>query len=197
MTNTDSDTTNASSKFDSSEGLRRFEKAPIPEKGVLLSWLRQMLLIREFEVRTMQAYQNRLIGGFCHIYIGQEAIAVASIAAMNADPEVLQSMLDSFKSRRDLVLKELSKMDGVKINVPDGAFYVFPDISSFFGKSAGNVTINNASDLCIYLLSEALVALVTGDAFGDPNCIRISYAASEDMLKEALNRVAQALLKLK
>jgi pyruvate dehydrogenase E1 component alpha subunit len=94
MTNTDSDTTNASSKFDSSEGLRRFEKAPIPEKGVLLSWLRQMLLIREFEVRTMQAYQNRLIGGFCHIYIGQEAIAVASIAAMNADDPIILAYRD-------------------------------------------------------------------------------------------------------
>ena len=80
MTNTDSDTTNASSKFDSSEGLRRFEKAPMPEKGVLLSWLRQMLLIREFEVRTMQAYQNRLIGGFCHIYIGQLVKGIGILA---------------------------------------------------------------------------------------------------------------------
>ena len=100
----------------------------------------------------------------------------AAIAAMDADPKVLQSMIQSFKSRRDLVLTKLSTMEGVKINEPEGAFYVFPDISSFFGKSDGKVTIENASDLCVYLLSEALVALVTGDAFGDPNCIRNSYA---------------------
>lgn len=121
----------------------------------------------------------------------------AAIAAMDADPKVLQSMIQSFKSRRDLVLTKLSAMEGVKINEPEGAFYVFPDISSFFGKSNGKVTIENASDLCVYLLSEALVALVTGDAFGDPNCIRISYAASEEVLKNALNRVEGALLKLK
>ena len=121
----------------------------------------------------------------------------AAIAAMDADPKVLQSMIQSFKSRRDLVLAKLSTMEGVKINEPEGAFYVFPDISSFFGKSDGNTTIKNTSDLCVYLLSEALVALVTGDAFGDPNCIRISYAASEEVLKKALSRVEDALLKLK
>ena len=121
----------------------------------------------------------------------------AAIAAMDADPKVLQSMIQSFKSRRDLVLTKLSAMEGVKINEPEGAFYVFPDISSFFGKSDGKLTIENASDLCVYLLSEALVALVTGDAFGDPNCIRISYAASEEVLKKALSRVEVALLKLK
>ncbi len=121
----------------------------------------------------------------------------AAIAAMDADPKVLQSMIQSFKSRRDLVLAKLSNMEGVKINEPEGAFYVFPDVSSFFGKSDGTITINNASDLCVYLLSEALVALVTGDAFGDPNCIRISYAASEEVLKNALSRVEDALLKLK
>ncbi len=120
----------------------------------------------------------------------------ASIAAMDADPEILQSMIQSFKSRRDLVLNELSKMDGIKINEPEGAFYVFPDVSSFFGKTDGKTTINNASDLCIYLLSEALVALVTGDAFGDPNCIRISYAASEEVLIDALARIGKALSKL-
>ena len=94
-------------------------------------------------------------------------------------------------------MAKLSNMEGVKINEPEGAFYVFPDVSSFFGKSDGRITINNASDLCVYLLSEALVALVTGDAFGDPNCIRISYAASEEVLKKALSRVEDALLKLK
>jgi aspartate aminotransferase len=120
----------------------------------------------------------------------------AAIAAMKADKAVLNDMIDAFKRRRDLVLKLLNEMPGVKTNVPTGAFYVFPDISSFFGKSYNGTTIHNADDLCVYLLSEALVALVTGDAFGDPNCIRISYAASEETLTKAMNRVKEALAKL-
>jgi aspartate aminotransferase len=120
----------------------------------------------------------------------------AAIAAMNADPSVLSEMIQAFKKRRDLVLDALNNMSGVKVNIPDGAFYVFPDISSFFGKSYQEHTIQNASDLCLYLLSEALVALVTGEAFGDPNCIRISYAASEETLTEAMRRVNVALEKL-
>lgn len=120
----------------------------------------------------------------------------AAIAAMKADPEVLKDMITAFKSRRDLVLQALNAMPGVKTNVPQGAFYVFPDISSFFGKSYHGTTIHNAEDLCLYLLSEALVALVTGEAFGDPNCIRISYAASEETLTKAMSRVAEALAKL-
>ena len=90
----------------------------------------------------------------------------------------------------------MKEIDGVKTNLPQGAFYVFPDISSFFGKSYNGTTIKNADDLCVYLLSEALVALVTGDAFGDPNCIRISYAASEETLTKAMTRVKDALAKL-
>ena len=106
-------------------------------------------------------------------------------------------MVKAFKNRRDLVLKMLNEIPGVKTNLPKGAFYVFPDISSFFGKSTGDVKINNATDLCMYLLEEALVAVVTGEAFGDNNCIRFSYATSEDILTEALNRIKAALAKLK
>ena len=102
-------------------------------------------------------------------------------------------MVDAFKSRRDLVLRLLGDIDGVKINVPEGAFYVFPDISSFFGKSVHGRTINDANDMSLYLLDEALVALVTGDAFGDPNCIRLSYATSEDILTEAIARIKKTL----
>jgi aspartate aminotransferase len=120
----------------------------------------------------------------------------AAIAAMKADPSVLKEMIEAFHNRRDLVLKALNEMPGVKTNVPQGAFYVFPDISSFFGKSYNGTTIHNADDLCLFLLSEALVALVTGDAFGDPNCIRISYAASEETLTKAMSRVKEALSKL-
>jgi aspartate aminotransferase len=121
----------------------------------------------------------------------------AAIAAMKADPSVLNDMISAFHKRRDLVLKELNNIPGLKTNVPNGAFYVFPDVSSFFGKSYKETVINNADDLCVYLLSEALVALVTGDAFGDANCIRISYAASEETLLKAMQRIKEALAKLK
>ena len=120
----------------------------------------------------------------------------AAIAAMNADPQILNDMISAFKSRRGLVLDALAEMPGIKTNHPGGAFYVFPDCSAYFGKTNGSVTINDANDLCLYLLEEALVALVTGDAFGDPNCFRISYAASEETLKEAMHRIKAALSKL-
>jgi aspartate aminotransferase len=121
----------------------------------------------------------------------------AAIAAMDADPIVLVDMIAAFKSRRSLVLDALNEIEGVKTNVPGGAFYVFPDVSYFYGKSYNGRTVNNGSDLALYILDEALVALVTGEAFGDPNCIRISYAASEETLTEAMKRVREALEKLK
>ena len=120
----------------------------------------------------------------------------AAIAAMHADPAILKDMINAFHRRRDLVLDKLNEMEGVHSNVPEGAFYVFPDISHFFGKSHKEWTIENANDLCLYLLDEALVALVTGEAFGDPNCIRISYAASEETLLDAMSRIKEALAKL-
>lgn len=120
----------------------------------------------------------------------------ASIAAMKKDPAYLSEMLNAFKKRRALVLERLRAMDGVKVNEPEGAFYFFPDVSSFFGKSTGNRTIENATDLSMYLLEEALVAVVTGDAFGDPNCIRISYATDEKTLNSAMDRISEALKKI-
>lgn len=121
----------------------------------------------------------------------------ASIAALKKDPTYLKDMLEAFKSRRALVLKSLQEMDGVLVNEPEGAFYFFPDVSSFFGKSFNGTVIKDANDLSLYLLEEALVALVTGDAFGDPNCIRISYATDEATLTKAMNRISDALKKLK
>ncbi|MCE2742723.1 MAG: pyridoxal phosphate-dependent aminotransferase [Fluviicola sp.] len=121
----------------------------------------------------------------------------ASIAAMNADPAVLNEMIAAFKNRRELVLNALNTISGVKTNLPEGAFYVFPDISSFFGKSFEGTTIKTAEDLAMFLLSDALVALVSGEAFGDKNCIRISYAASEETLTEAMRRIKVSLEKLK
>ncbi|MFT4753385.1 MAG: aspartate aminotransferase [Salibacteraceae bacterium] len=120
----------------------------------------------------------------------------AAKAAVLADPSVTLEMQSTFLRRRDLVLKELGKIDGLKLNIPQGAFYVFPDVSSYFGKSHENYDIKNASDLCLYLLNEALVALVTGEAFGNPNSVRLSYAASDEQLVEATNRIKVALDKL-
>lgn len=117
----------------------------------------------------------------------------AVITAMEASPSKVQYMIDEFKERRDLVLNMLNDIEGFKTNTPEGAFYVFPDISSFFGKTIKGTTINNATDFSLFLLEEALVATVTGDAFGNPNCIRISYAASQEELIEAINRIKKAL----
>jgi aspartate aminotransferase len=120
----------------------------------------------------------------------------AAIAAMLADPIVLKDMIKAFHSRRDLVLAKLNEMEGVKTNVPEGAFYVFPDVSAFFGKSYNNYNIKDSNDLCMYLLDQGLIALVSGDAFGSPECIIISYAASEETLTEAMRRMKNALEKL-
>ena len=134
--------------------------------------------------------QGQFTSGTCSI------TQKATIAAMDADPAVLKDMIVAFNNRRRLVLTALNEMDGVRANVPVGAFYVFPDVSSFFGKSYNGTVVKDANDLCLYLLAEALVALVSGDAFGDPNCIRISYAASEETLAEAMKRIKLALEKL-
>ena len=120
----------------------------------------------------------------------------AAIAAMNADPKILDEMIGAFKSRRKLVLEALAEIPGLVSNKPGGAFYVFPNVSSFFGKSYNGRKISNSDELCMYLLEEGLVALVGGDAFGDPNCMRISYAASEKTLTEAMKRIKNALLNL-
>ena len=117
----------------------------------------------------------------------------AVITALEAPPSKVQYMIDEFKTRRNLILNLLSEIDGFSCNVPEGAFYVFPDISSFFGKTFKGVKINNATDLSLFLLENALVATVTGDAFGNPNCIRISYAASQKQIIEAVERIKKSL----
>jgi len=128
--------------------------------------------------------------------IAQRAALTAFITAPSATPD-MAIMQKAFRERRDLMLKLLAEIPGMKINHPDGAFYIFPDISWYFGKSNGNITINNANDLCMYLLNNVFVALVPGDAFGDPNCLRFSYATSTDKLTEAARRIKVALGELK
>lgn len=117
----------------------------------------------------------------------------ATITALDAPVSKIQYMVDEFKERRDLVLNLISEIDGLAANTPSGAFYVFPDVSSFFGKTLDGYTINNASDFSLFLLEKANVATVTGDAFGAPNNIRISYAASTEELKEAFKRIKGVL----
>jgi aspartate aminotransferase len=117
----------------------------------------------------------------------------ATIVALQAPVSKIKYMVDEFRSRRDIVIDLLREIDGFKLNVPGGAFYVFPDVSAFFGKEIKGYKIENAADFSMFLLAEANVATVTGDAFGAPTCIRISYAASEDNLREAIRIIKEAL----
>ena len=117
----------------------------------------------------------------------------AALAAISEDPKVVIPMKNAFLERRNYMIKELRSISGFNINEPEGAFYLFPDVSAFFGKEFKGNKITNADELCLFLLEEAKVALVTGNAFGSPNCIRISYAASMEELKEAIGRIKNAI----
>ncbi len=117
----------------------------------------------------------------------------ATITALDAPVSKIQYMIDEFKVRRDLILGLLNNIKGIKTNVAKGAFYVFPDVSYYFGKTIDGTEVKNASDFAMLLLEKANVATVTGEAFGAPNCIRISYAASQENLKEAVRRIAALL----
>lgn len=117
----------------------------------------------------------------------------AAITAVTAPVEKIQYMVDKFKERRDIIIDLLNEIPNLKLNIPSGAFYIFPDVSAYFGKTIKGVTINNASDFALFLLEKANVATVTGDAFGAPDCIRISYAASEAQIREAIKRIKEVL----
>lgn len=117
----------------------------------------------------------------------------AVITALEAPVSSIKFMIDTFKSRRKLIISLLDKIEGFKTTEPEGAFYVFPDVSYFFGKTLKGHHIKDATDFSMFLLEEALVATVTGDAFGNPECIRLSYAASEDQIEEALKRIKKAV----
>ncbi len=117
----------------------------------------------------------------------------AVITALEAPIEKISYMVDRFKSRRKLIMELLSEIDGFVCTEPEGAFYVFPDVSAFFGKTLRGHHIKDATDFSMFLLEEALVATVTGDAFGSPDCIRFSYAASEKEIEEAIRRIKEAV----
>jgi aspartate aminotransferase len=117
----------------------------------------------------------------------------ATIAAVSAPVSAIQFMVDEFASRREMIIGLLNEIPGFKLNQPQGAFYVFPDVSHYFGKTIGGKQIENASDFALFLLENAHVATVTGEAFGNENCIRISYAASDENIRTAVARIAAAL----
>lgn len=120
----------------------------------------------------------------------------AALKAVSSDWEQFDFMRISFRQRRDLILELMQDIPGLKMNKPQGAFYVFPDVSSYFGKKSGDTVIKSATDLCMFLLNEGKVALVTGEAFGDDRCIRISYATGEDKIREAVKRIRETLARL-
>ena len=134
--------------------------------------------------------QGQITSGTCTIS------QMAAEVALLSDPEEIDFMKEAFQKRRDLIIDLLNKIEGVKTYVPTGAFYIFPEIHFYFGKSYKEQHIHNSSDLCMYLLNEALVSTVPGDAFDSPNNIRISYAASEETIIEAVTRIKSALEKL-
>lgn len=141
----------------------------------------------EWIARACNKMQGQMTSGAnC---IAQRAV----ITALENPPSRIMYMVDAFKKRRKLILNLLSKIQGFKTNQPQGAFYVFPDVSYYFGKTLNGKNIKSATDLSMYLLEEANVATVTGEAFGNPNCIRISYAASEENITEGMRRIKEAL----
>ena len=117
----------------------------------------------------------------------------ATIAALNAPVDKIKYMVDEFKSRRELIIRLLGDIDGFRINKPSGAFYIFPDVSSYFGKIINGVKIKDSSDFSLFLLEIANVATVSGEGFGNPNCIRISYAASKEQIKKACEQIKKSL----
>lgn len=157
----------------------------------MTGWRIGYMAAPEWIIKACDKLQGQMTSGVCSI------AQKAAEAALNGDISFVKEMVATFKERRDLVYDLMSKIPGIKINKPDGAFYVFPDISYYFGKTDGQTYIANAGDLSMYLLSKALVSMVPGDAFGSPDCIRLSYATSNDKLIEAIKRIEKALSELK
>ena len=157
----------------------------------MTGWRVGYICAPEWLVKAVNKLQGQTTSGICSI------AQRAAIAAVNGIMEPTKEMAAAYKRRRQLVLDMLAEIPGVKSNTPDGAFYVFPDMSAFFGKSDGETTIKDADDMALYILSSAHVSTVGGTAFGSPNCVRLSYAASDEDLKTALTNIKVALAKLK
>ncbi len=160
-------------------------------KGFAMTGWRLGYLAAHPEVaKACTKLQGQFTSGTCSI--SQRA----ALEAMKTDPEITKGMLEKFRERRDLVIDLLKEVPGTATNTPKGAFYLFINVKSYFGKSDGDLKINNAADFCMYLLQKAHIALVPGSAFGDDECVRFSYATSNDLLTEAVARMKRALAKL-
>lgn len=173
------------------------------DRVILINGLSKGFAMTGWRVGYMAAAQ--WVADACNIIQGQYtsgSCTISQAAALNAvstspdESAELKDMVLQFERRRDLLYKLLSEIPGVKPNMPQGAFYMFPDVSYYYGKSNGQVTVKDSYELCLYLLSEAHVALVSGDAFGNDACIRFSYATTENQISEAVERVKRALAKL-
>lgn len=145
----------------------------------------------EWLAKACTKLQGQLITGATTI------AQMAAIEAMNADQSCVSEMLKAFKRRRELIVGLLKDIPGLQLSIPEGAFYVFPKIDSYFGKSYGKRKIESSNDFCLYLLEEAHIGTVPGEAFGEPSCFRISFATSDDKIVEAMKRLKEALAKLK
>ncbi len=175
--------------------------APIKDRVITVNGLSKGFAMTGWRLGYMAA--SKTIAQACDKIQGQFTSGTnsitqrAAITAVNADPIVTKDMLNKFRERRDLLLDLLKDIPGFKTNIPQGAFYVFPDVKHYYGKYDGNTKINNGTDLCMYLLNKAFVALVAGSAFGDEDCIRFSYATSNEKLIEAVSRIKKALSDLR
>lgn len=176
----------------------------IKDRVILINGLSKGFAMTGWRLGYMAA--NKKIAQACDKLQGQITSATcsitqrAAIVALNTNPAEsaeIKMMVEAFKYRRNLAISLLRETPGLKLNVPDGAFYLFPDVTSYFGKADGERVILSGSDLCDYILDTAFVAIVPGSAFGSPDCIRISYAISEDNLREAIKRIKEALSRLK
>ncbi|WP_285008473.1 pyridoxal phosphate-dependent aminotransferase [Pedobacter faecalis] len=172
----------------------------VKDRVILINGFSKSYAMTGWRVGYMAA--NKEIASACDKLQGQITSGTSSIAQRAAlagyqgGLDSVKEMVAEFKKRRDIVYALLKEIPGVKVNLPDGAFYFFPEIKSYFGRRNGDTVINNAEDLCLYILNEAHVSTVTGEAFGNEDCIRISYAASEDQLRKAVSRIKDALVKL-
>lgn len=157
----------------------------------MTGWRIGFLAAPEWIIKGVNKLQGQYTSGTCSV--SQRA----ALAAYLCDQQCVEDMRVAFERRRNLIVELAKDIPGLEVNVPEGAFYLFPKCSSFFGKSVGDRKIENSTDFALYLLEEAHVATVGGDAFGDPDCFRMSYATSDDNIREALRRIKEALGKLK
>ena len=157
----------------------------------MTGWRIGFLAGPEWIIKGCNKLQGQYTSGTCSV--SQKAAE----AAYTLDQSAVEEMRQAFERRRDLIVKLAKEVPGLEVNIPQGAFYLFPKCNSYFGKSNGDKTINNSTDFAMYLLEEAHVATVGGDAFGDPDCFRMSYATSDENIKEAIRRIKEALSKLK